>query len=111
VASYIGHPDRKPVRYFIKYNPKEEGGNTDKLFLDKVISHMFNGLAMPGADPDLLERDMFNEYNERYLYVAVEEAEGSGKDTMPVRWRMVLNVILIEKVSFDRCNTRHSMAS
>jgi hypothetical protein len=79
IAYYLRNPDKKPCRWFIRYSPKEEGGETGKSFLDGIIYKMLNHLAMVNCTPELLENDRFNEYDERYLFCSINETQADSK--------------------------------
>jgi hypothetical protein len=79
LAWYIRNPSRKPCRWFIRYSPKEEGGENGKSFLDKIIKLLFQGRAICGIAPDTMERDMFNAYDETALYCSINESNGDSK--------------------------------
>jgi hypothetical protein len=78
-AYYLRNPDKKPCRWFIRYSPKEEGGETGKSVLDGIIAKMLNNLAMVNCSPELLEADRFNEHDEKYLFCSINETQADTK--------------------------------
>jgi hypothetical protein len=79
LAWYIRNPSKKPCRWFIRFSPKEEGGENGKSFMDKIIKLIFQNRAITGISPEVIERDMFNQYDETALYCSINESSANEK--------------------------------